>query len=112
MERTLTIIKPDAVKARNVGNILSKLEKQGFRILGMKFVHLAQARAEGFYHVHRERTFFSSLVKFMTEGPVLVIALEKENAILTQQNNKISELEQQLDILKKEMQRLSSSREN
>src|SRR5687767_1473664 len=81
MERTLTIIKPDAVKARNVGNILSKLEKQGFRILGMKFVHLAQARAEGFYHVHRERTFFSSLVKFMTEGPVLVIALEKENAI-------------------------------
>ncbi len=81
MERTLTIIKPDAVKDRKVGNILSRLEKEGFHILGMKFVHLSEAQAQGFYHVHRERPFFSSLVKFMTEGPVLVMALEKNNAI-------------------------------
>ncbi|HEV8131057.1 MAG TPA: nucleoside-diphosphate kinase [Acidobacteriota bacterium] len=81
MEHTLTIIKPDAVKKRKIGNILSRLEGEGFRILGMKFIHLSQAKAEGFYYVHRERPFFPSLVKFMTEGPVLVIVLEKENAV-------------------------------
>ncbi|HEY3129749.1 MAG TPA: nucleoside-diphosphate kinase [Acidobacteriota bacterium] len=81
MERTLTIIKPDAVKRGNVGNILSRLEREGFRILGMKFVHLSQDQAQGFYHVHRERPFFPGLVKFMTEHPVLVMALEKDNAI-------------------------------
>ena len=81
MERTLTIIKPDAVKAGHVGNVLARLEKEGFRILGMKFVQLTREKAEGFYAVHRERPFFSSLVKFMTEGPVLAIVLEKQNAI-------------------------------
>lgn len=81
MERTLAIIKPDAVGAGNVGNILSRLQKEGFRIVHMKWIHLNQAQAEGFYQVHRMRPFFSSLVKFMTEGPVVVLALEKENAI-------------------------------
>ncbi|HEY2931107.1 MAG TPA: nucleoside-diphosphate kinase [Acidobacteriota bacterium] len=81
MERTLTIIKPDAVKSGNIGNVLARLEKEGFRILGMKFVQLTRENAEGFYAVHRERPFFSSLVKFMTEGPLLVVALEKQNAI-------------------------------
>jgi nucleoside-diphosphate kinase len=81
MERTLTIIKPDAVRGRNAGKIVARLEREGFRILAMKWLHLTLAEAEGFYDVHRARPFFSSLVKFMTEGPVLVIALEKENAI-------------------------------
>jgi len=81
MERTMTIVKPDAVGAGNVGNILGRLQKEGFRILNLKWMQLTRAQAEGFYHVHRERPFFSSLVKFMTEGPVVVVALEKENAI-------------------------------
>lgn len=81
MERTFAIIKPDAVAAGKAGAILAKIEEQGFKILGMKMTRLSQAQAEGFYGVHRERGFFNSLVTFMTEGRVVVLALERENAI-------------------------------
>src|SRR5436190_24005016 len=81
MERTFAIIKPDAVAAGRAGAILAKIEENGFKIRGMKMTRLSQAQAEGFYAVHRERGFFSSLVTFMTEGPVVVLALERDNAI-------------------------------
>lgn len=81
IERTFSIIKPDAVAAGQAGEILSAIEKAGFRILAMRMTRLNQTQAEGFYAVHRERPFFSSLVKFMTEGPIIVMALERENAI-------------------------------
>ena len=81
MERTLTIVKPDAVQGRKLGRIIARLEGEGFRIAGMKRLHLSRSQAEGFYAVHRERPFFASLVQFMTEGPVVVMVLEKENAI-------------------------------
>jgi nucleoside-diphosphate kinase len=81
IERTFSIIKPDAVAAGHAGEILSMIEKAGFRILAMRMTRLNQAQAEGFYAVHRERPFFASLVKFMTEGPIIVMALEREGAI-------------------------------
>ena len=81
MQKTFTILKPDSVKAGNVGAILSKIEKEGFRIRAMKMVHLTAPQAEGFYHVHKERPFFSSLVQFMTEGPVVMAVLEADDAI-------------------------------
>ena len=81
MQRTFTILKPDTIQAGNAGLVIDRLLKEGFRIRGAKLIHLSQAQAEGFYAVHRERPFFSSLVKFMTEGPVMVIALEAENAV-------------------------------
>lgn len=81
LERTLTIIKPDAVAARHVGEIVSALEAGGFRILAMKMVHLTRGQAEGFYHVHRGKFFFDSLVRFMTEGPAVPLALERDDAI-------------------------------
>jgi nucleoside-diphosphate kinase len=81
MERTFAIIKPDAVAEAKAGAILAKIEEAGFRILGMKMTRLSQAQAEGFYSVHKERGFFNSLVTFMTEGPVVVLALEREDAI-------------------------------
>ena len=81
MERTFAIIKPDAVAAGHAGAILAKIEENGFKIRGMKMTRLSQAQAEGFYAVHKERGFFSGLVQFMTEGPVVVLALERENAI-------------------------------
>ena len=81
MERTFAIIKPDAVSSGKAGAILAAVEKAGFRIRGMKMTRLSQAQAEGFYAVHKERPFFKSLVTFMTEGPVLVLVLEAENAI-------------------------------
>ena len=80
-ERTFGIIKPDAVAAGNVGRILGLVEERGFRILGLKKISLSRAQAEGFYAVHRERPFFSGLVTFMTEGPVVVMVLEADNAI-------------------------------
>ena len=81
MERTFSIVKPDAVSAGHAGEILAMLEKAGFRILALRMTRLDERQAEGFYAVHRERPFFSSLVKFMTEGPLIVMALERENAI-------------------------------
>ena len=81
LEQTLTIIKPDSTSSAHIGDIIAEIEKAGFRILGMRLVHLSRADAEVFYQVHRERPFFNDLVSFMTEGPVVPIALERENAI-------------------------------
>ena len=80
-ERTFSIIKPDAVADGHAGEILTMLEEAGFRIIAMRMLKLSQAQAEGFYAVHRERPFFPSLVKFMTEGPIIALALERENAV-------------------------------
>jgi nucleoside-diphosphate kinase len=79
--RTFTIIKPDSVRKGNFGKIISRLEAEGFRILGLKKVFLGRKQAEGFYAVHRERPFFPSLVEYMTSGPVYVAALERDNAV-------------------------------
>jgi len=81
MERTLSIIKPDAVAAGHAGGILGMIEAAGFRILALRMTRLGEAQARGFYSVHREKAFFNGLVKFMTEGPIIVMALERENAI-------------------------------
>ena len=82
MQTTFSIIKPDAVKLGNAGKILASLEGAGFRIKALRMLKLSQSQAEGFYGVHRERPFFGSLVKFMTEGSVIVMALEREDAVL------------------------------
>jgi nucleoside-diphosphate kinase len=79
--KTFSIIKPDAVATGKAGKILTLLEDNGFRIVALRKVKLSQAQAEGFYAVHKERPFFGSLVKFMTEGPVIVMALEREDAV-------------------------------
>ncbi len=79
--RTFTIIKPDSVRKGNFGKIISRLESEGFRILGLKKVSLSPKHAEGFYAVHRERPFFKDLVKYMTSGPVYVAALGREDAV-------------------------------
>lgn len=79
--RTLAIIKPDAVKKKYIGQIITKITEAGFRIKAMKMVHLTKNSAEGFYEVHRGRPFFRDLVDFMTSGPCIPIALEKENAV-------------------------------
>ena len=81
MQKTFSIIKPDAVASGKAGKILALLEENGFRIVALRMVKLSQSQAEGFYAVHRERPFYSSLVKFMTEGPVIVMALEREDAV-------------------------------
>ncbi|MEP6714372.1 MAG: nucleoside-diphosphate kinase [Terriglobia bacterium] len=81
MEKTFSIIKPDAVASGKAGKILSLLEDNGFRILALRMLKLSQSQAEGFYAVHKERPFFSGLVKFMTEGPVIVMALERADAV-------------------------------
>lgn len=81
VERTLAIIKPNAVEQKRTGDIIAMIEKAGLSIIAMKLVHLSRPQAEGFYAVHRERPFFSSLVSFMTRGPVVVMCLEGENAI-------------------------------
>jgi len=80
-EQTFAIIKPDAVAAGHTGSILSMIEKAGFRIRGMKMTRLSKQQAEGFYEIHREKPFFGGLVTFMTEGPVVVMVLERDNAI-------------------------------
>ena len=80
-ERTLSIIKPDAVKAGQVGQILGRLEKAGFAIVAMRQRRLTRAEAEGFYHVHRERPFFASLCAFMSSGPCIAMVLERDDAI-------------------------------
>ena len=81
VERTLSIIKPDAVEQNNIGNILAMIQGAGLKILGMRMLHLTRAQAEGFYEVHKERPFFGELVEFMTRGPVVVSALEGEDAV-------------------------------
>jgi nucleoside-diphosphate kinase len=81
MERTLAIIKPDAVERRMVGTILQRIEGAGFQIRAMRLVRLSQREAEGFYAVHRDRPFFGSLVEFMSSGPAIVLALEAPDAI-------------------------------
>ena len=81
LERTLSIIKPDAVKKNAIGQILARFEGAGLRIVAARMMHLSRAEAEGFYAVHRARPFFSDLVEFMTSGPVLVQVLEGEDAI-------------------------------
>jgi nucleoside-diphosphate kinase len=79
--RTFTIVKPDSVEKGNFGKIISRIESEGFRVIGIKKLHLSQQQAEGFYAVHRERPFFKDLVRYMTSGPVYVAALEREGAV-------------------------------
>jgi nucleoside-diphosphate kinase len=86
LQRTLAIIKPDAVAAGNIGVIINEIEKKGFQIVALKMLHLTTSQAEGFYAVHRERPFFGDLVEFMTEGPVVTMILQKDNAILEWRN--------------------------
>ncbi len=81
LQRTLSIIKPDAVERNAQGDIIATLLNNGFRILGLKMLHLTKAQAEGFYAVHSAKSFFNGLTDFMSSGPIVVIALEKENAI-------------------------------
>jgi len=80
-ERTLSIIKPDAVAKNVIGEIMARFEKAGLRIVAAKMVHLSRAEAEGFYAVHKSRPFFKDLVEFMISGPVVVQVLEGDNAI-------------------------------
>lgn len=81
MERTLAILKPDAVRAQNIGNILAMIQKAGFKVVGCKLMSLETDRAGEFYEVHKERPFYGELLNFMSSGPIFPIALEKENAV-------------------------------
>jgi nucleoside-diphosphate kinase len=81
MERTLAILKPDSVEAGSAGKMIAKLQAEGFKILGVKMLRLTETQARAFYEVHKERSFYGSLVEFMTSGPVMPIALERENAV-------------------------------
>ena len=81
LERTFSIIKPDAVAAGQAGEILAMIEKAGFKVLGLRMTRLSEAQARGFYAVHQEKPFFNGLVKFMTEGPIVVMALERADAV-------------------------------
>lgn len=82
LEKTFSIIKPNAVKKNAVGEIIARFEKRGLRIAAAKFTKLSREKAEGFYIEHKERPFFGSLVNFMTSGPVLLMVLEGEGAVL------------------------------
>ena len=81
MERTLSIIKPDGVARGLIGEVIKRLEDNDMKIIAAKMIHMTRSQAEGFYAVHRKRPFFSSLMDFMTSGPVLVMALQGENVI-------------------------------
>jgi len=81
VERTFSMIKPDAVGAGQAGEILAMIQKAGFKILGLRMTRLTELQAAAFYAVHRERPFYDGLVKFMTEGPIVVMALRREDAI-------------------------------
>ena len=81
VERTLSIIKPDAVEKNCVGGIVKMIEEAGLKVRAMKMAHLSQQQAEGFYAVHKERPFFGELVQFMTRSPVVIMCLEGDNAI-------------------------------
>ena len=80
-QRTLSIVKPDGVKKRVIGEVIRRFESAGLRVIALKMMRLDRAEAEGFYAVHRERPFFRSLVQYMTSGPVIVQVLEGENAV-------------------------------
>lgn len=82
VQRTYSMIKPDAVAAGQIGEVLAVLEHAGFRIVGMKMRQLTTEEAEGFYAVHKERPFFPDLIRFITEGPVVTLALEREDAVV------------------------------
>jgi nucleoside-diphosphate kinase len=82
LERTLSIVKPDAVAKNVVGEIYSRFEKNGLKVVAAKMKHLSKQEAEGFYAVHRERPFFAALVEFMASGPVMIQVLEGEGAVL------------------------------
>jgi len=79
--RTFTIVKPDSVEKNNFGRIMSRIESEGFRVIGVKKLHLSQKQAEGFYAVHSARPFYKDLVSYMTSGPVFVAALERDGAV-------------------------------
>jgi nucleoside-diphosphate kinase len=81
VERTLCIVKPDAVEKRTAGGVLQRIEEGGFKILALRMMHLSRPVAEGFYEVHRARPFFGELVQFMTRSPVIVAVLERDNAV-------------------------------
>lgn len=81
IERTLSIIKPDAISKKLTGAIIKRLEEEGFKIIGLKFIHLKKEQAMSFYEEHKEKPFFESLSNFIIETPVVVLALEKENAV-------------------------------
>jgi nucleoside-diphosphate kinase len=81
MERTLMIIKPDAVKARHIGEIVARVEKEGFNICGLRYLNLTTVQAESFYDIHTEKPFFKDLVNYMTSGPVVVGWLERDGAV-------------------------------
>ena len=82
IEKTLSIIKPDAVAKQVIGQIYSRFEKAGLKVVAAKMAHVSKEQAEGFYAVHKERPFFNDLVSFMTQGPVMIQVLEGDNAIL------------------------------
>jgi nucleoside-diphosphate kinase len=81
LQRTLAIVKPDGVQKGVAGQVIARIEKEGFRIVAMRLHHLSRPEAGGFYAVHKERPFFKDLVAFMTSGPVILMCLERENAI-------------------------------
>ena len=80
-ERTFSIIKPDAIEGGHAGEILSRIERAGFRVVALRMRHLTRSEAEGFYHVHRERPFFAGLCAYMSSGPCITMVLEREGAI-------------------------------
>ena len=80
-QKTLSIIKPDGVRQRDAGKIPAKIEEAGFKILGLRMIQMTKRHAEGFYAMHKERSFFDSLIEFMSSGPCIVMVLEKDNAI-------------------------------
>ncbi len=82
MQMTLAILKPDSVEAGSAGKILALLEGEGFKIRGVRMLRLTDAQAKAFYEVHKERPFYGSLVEFMTSGPVIPVALEREDAVV------------------------------
>jgi nucleoside-diphosphate kinase len=86
LERTFSIVKPDAVEKNATGDIISTLQTSGFRVIGMKMLHITKHQAEGFYAVHAGKPFFGSLTDFMSSGPIVVLALEKDNAIADLRN--------------------------
>jgi nucleoside-diphosphate kinase len=82
IERTFGIVKPDAVAKNAIGGVIDMIENTGLRLVGLKRIHMSQAQAEGFYAVHKARPFFGDLVRFMTSGPCVIMAIEGENAVV------------------------------